>query len=568
MENIERIKNDALQHISGSVTYYRNNPLRFKNEILSGLTVAIAQVPESVAFSFVAGVDPIVGLYATFFLGLITAQIGGRPGMVSGAAGAMAVVIKEVMDSGGLYTESDLEDKELISSGPDKDPLADQADDQRLEYLLAVVILVGMLQAFAGVCGLSVYVKLIPVPVMTGFVNGLAVVIFLAQLQSFQVDDDEAMFNQYDADRDGQITRTEAETQFSTAYRGLSAANLAKEMNTIFSETDTNKDGVIDIEEFNADEDHRIHDGHDDLVRWLELDEGELWMMAVMISLTMAIMHFLPRLTTVVPSSLVGIIASTIFEHAINRTAIGLDTRTVKDMAPVAGGLPTFHIPDVPYTGETLAEILPVSISLCLVGLIESVLTLQLVDEILGDRSDSSGRCKQECIAQGIANFVSGIFSSMGGDAMIGQSTINVKSGGIGRLSTTFAALMFWFFILAASSVIELVPISALVGVLFMVVIYTFDWSCLPLMAGERASRLLYTADPAAPCFVVRQKFHQPKGRAPASDSFLIVLVTVVTVLTNLAYAVIAGVLVACVMFSWKFSDRLQVLPFLCPEPL
>lgn len=532
-----------------AVDFYKANPLRLKNEILSGLTVAIAQVPESVAFSFVAGVDPLVGLYATFFLGLITAQVGGRPGMVSGAAGAMAVVAKVVMEEGGLFSEDKLIERGEIAACAGCDSLRDQADDKRKEYLFLTMWIVGILQMLMGFFQMGALVKLIPQTVMTGFVNGLATIIFMAQLESFQELDWEKSFNYFDTDRSGYLSQAEVTARFAEDLPDLSPQDLNTEINSIFAESDTDGDGLISYSEFKEDKDHAVHDGHDEHKMWRTLDDANTWIMLLYVFGSMAIVHYLPRYTKAVPSSLVSICMCTILEHAITRPAVGQETPTVRDMAPVKGGLPEFHIPDVDMDNEALNIIMPTAISLAAVGIIESVLTLQLVDEILDDTSDSTGRCTQECIAQGVANLMSAMFQSMGGDAMIGQSTINVKSGGIGRLSTTFASIMFFIFILALSSVIELVPVAALTGVLFMVVIYTFDWSCLQLMTGD-IPELLKTGKitPAG-----------ARNRCRWQDSLLIILVTVVTVLTNLAIAVTFGVVVAALLYAWDTSTALTL---------
>ena len=271
---------------------------------------------------------------------------------------------------------------------------------------------------------------------------------------------------------------------------------------------------------------------------------------------SMCVVHFFPRLSKVVPSSLVSIISCLFLEHVVFRN-MGIETPTVKDMATVKGGLPEFKIPDIDLDTESFMICLPTSISLALVGIIESVLTLQLVDEILEDISDSSGRCTQECLAQGVANLMSAMFQSMGGDAMIGQSTINVKSGGVGRLSTTFAAIMFLFFILALSTVIELLPVAALTGVLFMVVIYTFDWSCIGLISGLEL-KVGRANDEEAIKEAAKVRMLK-SGRCRWQDSLLIVMVTVVTVWTNLAIAVIIGVVIASILHAWDTSDHLKV---------
>lgn len=395
-----------------------------KNDILSGLTVSLALVPEAVAFSFVAGVDPLVGLYAAFLVGLITSIFGGRPGMISGATGALAVVMVSLVA------------------------------DQGVEYLFATVVLMGIIQILAGALRLGKFVRLIPHSVMLGFVNGLAIIIFLAQLSQFK-------------------------------YK--------------------NSAGVM---------------------TWLE--SNDMMLMLGLVALTMFIIHFLPKLTKALPSTLVGIITVTGLVHLL-----GLDTRTVLDMASVGGGLPTFHIPSVPFSMETFKIILPYSAILAAIGLIESLMTLQLVDEI----TETRGRANRECVGQGLANVVTGFFGGMGGCAMIGQSMINVNSGGRGRASGISAAIFLLFFIVVGSSLIELIPLAALVGVMFMVVFGTFEWSSVRIL-----------------------------GKIPKSDAFVIVLVSTVTVFTDLAIAVACGVIVSSLVFAWKKSERIKSVEYIDDE--
>jgi SulP family sulfate permease len=397
-----------------------------KNDVLSGLTVALALVPEAVAFAFVAGVEPLVGLYAAFMVGLITSIFGGRPGMISGATGAMAVVMVSLVAIHGV------------------------------EYLFATVVLTGVLQILAGLFKLGKFIRLVPHPVMLGFVNGLAIVIFLAQLGQFKV---------------------------------------------------TNEMGEL---------------------VWME--GNQLLTMGGLIVLTMAIIHLLPKLTKAVPSSLVAIVVVTLLVQSL-----GLDTRTVVDFvrdmtndpaASIAGGLPTFAIPNVPFNFETLKVILPFAIVLAAIGLIESLLTLTLIDELTGTR----GRGNKECIAQGAANTATGFFGGMGGCAMIGQSMINVNSGGRGRASGITAALALLGFILFASGLIEQIPLAALVGVMFIVVIGTFEWSSFRIL-----------------------------GKVPKADAFVIVLVSGVTVATDLAIAVVVGVIVSALVFAWEHAKHVAV---------
>ena len=385
-------------------------------ELMAGLTVALALVPEAVAFAFVAGVEPLVGLYAAFIVGLITALFGGRPGMISGATGALAVVMVALVAEHGV------------------------------EYLFATVVLMGVLQLVAGAFRLGKFIRLVPTPVMLGFVNGLAIVIGLAQLGQFQV-----------------------------AVEGGGR-------------------------------------------EWMQ--GGQLALMLALVALTMAVIWLMPRLTTAIPAPLVGIVVV-----AGLVIGLGLDAPRVGDLASIEGGLPPFHIPEVPLTWETLRIIAPYALILAAIGLIESLLTLNLVGEITGERGGAS----QECLAQGAANTITGFFGGMGGCAMIGQSMINVRSGGRTRLSGLSAALFLLAFILVASSLIEQIPLAALVGVMFMVVIGTFAWRSLTIMR-----------------------------RIPLSDSFVIVLVTVVTVLTDLAIAVIVGVIVSALVYAWNNARRIH----------
>ncbi len=394
----------------------RKSKATLKNDLLSGLTVSLALVPEAVAFSFVAGVDPLVGLYAAFLVGLITSICGGRPGMISGATGALAVVMVSLVATHGV------------------------------EYLFATVLLMGFIQIMAGVLKLGKFVRIIPHPVMLGFVNGLAIVIFMAQLGQFKIKD--------------------------------AAGNF----------------------------------------QWLQ--GTSLYIMLGLVLLTMVIIHFLPKLTKAVPSTLAGIIFVTLLVKGL-----GVEAQTVADMASVGGGLPTFHIPMVPFNLETLKIIFPYAFILAAIGLIESLMTLQLVDEI----TETRGRANRECVGQGLANVVCGFFGAMGGCAMIGQSMINVNSGGRGRASGITAALCLLFFIVAGSSLIEMIPLAALVGVMFMVVIGTFEWSSVRIL-----------------------------GKIPRSDAFVIILVSAVTVFSDLAIAVACGIITSALVFAWKKSERIK----------
>lgn len=397
--------------------FFAKRTASYKTDILSGLTVALALVPEAVAFAFVAGVAPLVGLYAAFIVGFLTSILGGRPGMISGATGALAVVMVSLVASHGV------------------------------EYLFATVVLMGLIQISAGVFKLGKFVRMIPHPVMLGFVNGLAIVIFLAQLSQFKV----------------------------------------KDVNGILV--------------------------------WMQ--GHQLMLMLGLCILTMFIIHFFAKITKAVPSPLVAIGVVTLLVHFFN-----LDTRTVGDLATLKGGLPEFHIPMVPINFETLQIILPYAGILAAIGLIESLMTMTLIDEI----TETRGKGNRECIGQGVANTVTGFFGGMGGCAMIGQSMINVTSGGRGRMSGLSASLFLLSFILFASGLIEMIPLAALTGIMFMVVIGTFAWSSL---------RILH--------------------KVPKTDAFIIVLVSGVTVATDLAIAVAVGVIISALVFAWESSKNIHV---------
>lgn len=399
-------------------------PMRIKTELLSGLTVALALVPEAVAFSFVAGVHPLVGLYAAFIVGLITAVIGGRPGMISGATGALAVVMVALVAIHGV------------------------------EYLFATVVLMGIMQVLAGVFRLGKFIRLVPHPVMLGFVNGLAIVIFLAQLTQFQIP------------------------------------------------------------------------GPDGMKVWM--DGWPMITMLGLVVMTMLIIWIMPKITAIIPAPLAGIaiVAAIVI-------GFGIDVPRVGDLASIKGGLPEFGIPMVPLNLETLKIIFPFALVLAAIGLIESLLTLNLVGEMTGNRGGAS----QECIAQGVSNTVTGFFGGMGGCAMIGQSMINIKSGGRTRLSGITAALFLLAFILVGSSLIEQIPLAALVGVMFMVVIGTFAWRSVTILR-----------------------------RIPLTDAMVMILVTFVTVISDLAIAVVVGVIVSALAFAWRNARHIHATAHFTPE--
>lgn len=396
----------------------------WKDDALAGLTTAFALVPGTIAFAFVAGVPPLAGLYAGFIVCLITAAFGGRPGMISSAAGSLAVVMVALVAEGNRRG----------------------GDGAGFEYLLLAVLLMGAIQVLIGVLKLGRLIRLVPHPVMMGFVNGLAIVVFLSQLKMFR-------------ERDGS----------------------------------------------------QVGD-------WLH--GGDLWLMLGLVALTMAIVYLLPRLTKKVPSSLVAIAVVSLVGLA------GVDTQTVGDLSSVRGALPTPHLPDVPWNGETFAFVLPYAFILALVGLVETLMTLQLIDEITGTR----GKGNREALALGAANLVTGFFKGMGGCALVGESLINIGSGGRGRTSGVVASLALLVFILFGAPLIDRIPIAALTGVMFVVVIATFEWSSFKTI-----------------------------GRVPLSDVFVILAVTGITVWHDLATAVIAGVILSALVFAWKSAKHVRV---------
>ncbi|TRZ41458.1 SulP family inorganic anion transporter [Robertkochia solimangrovi] len=414
--------------------FIRKRAANAKNDILSGLTVALALIPEAVAFAFVAGVPPLVGLYAAFMIGLITSVFGGRPGMISGATGALAVVMVHLVAEGN-------------ARGIDGENLG-------LYYLFATVILMGIIQMLAGVFKLGKFVRLIPHPVMMGFVNGLAIVIFLSQLGMFKY----------------------------------------------------------------VQNGERI---------WMH--GTDLYLMIGLVGLTMAIMWLLPKVYKKLPEALIAILAvsAIVIFGKLDVATVGSFIRDGGGEG-LKGGLPDFQwdlFNKVPMNMETLRFIGPYALILAAIGLIESLMTLNLIDEL----TETRGSANRECMAQGGANIITGLFGGMGGCAMIGQSIINIKSGGRTRLSGIVAALTLLMFILFASAYIEQVPIAALVGVMFMVVIGTFAWSSF---------RILH--------------------KIPLSDAIVLIAVSLLTVIFDLAIAVIAGVIISALVFSWENAKRIR----------
>lgn len=396
---------------------YKNKikKIDYKLEVLSGITVTLALIPEAIAFSIIANVNPLVGLYSAFIIGLITAMLGGRPGMISGATGAIAIVVVSLVLQHGV------------------------------EYLFVAVILMGLIQIIIGILKLGKFMRLVPKPVIYGFLNGLAIVIFLSQIAQFKTPSGD----------------------------------------------------------------------------WLT--GSALAIMIFFVILGMVIIHFLPKYTKKIPSSLIAIIVISIITISLQ-----IPTKTVGDIASIAGGLPTFHIPLVPINLETIIIILPYSIIMALVGLIESLLTLNVIDEM----TETRGKSNKESIAQGIANTICGLFGGMGGCAMIGQSIINISSGARTRISGIVASLGLILIVIYGSSLVEMIPMAALVGVMFMVSIGTFEWSSLRIIK-----------------------------KVPKVDVIVMIIVATVTVLfDNLAAAVIVGVIISALSYCWKSAKKINAI--------
>lgn len=395
--------------------------VNYKTEILAGLTVAMTMIPESLSFAILAGFPPLSGLYAAFIMGLITALFGGRPGMVSGGAGATVIVLIALMQSNGL------------------------------EYVFAAVALAGILQILAGIFKLGKFIRLVPQPVMFGFVNGLAVVIFMSQME-----------------------------QFKTIVNGQSV--------------------------------------------WLS--GSPMFIMLGLVTLTIAIVLFFPRVTKAVPASLVAIVI--VFALVF---FLGVETKTVRDIASVSGGFPPFHIPNIPINLENLQIIFPYALIMASVGLTEGLLTLNLVDEI----TETKGNGNRECIAQGSANILNGFFFGMGGCPMIAQTLVNLSAGSRARLSGIIAALTILFIILFGAPIIEQLPIAALVGVMIMVAIGTFEWASFRII-----------------------------NKMPKHDIFVGIVVALITiVLHNLALAVLIGVIISALVFAWESAKRIRAKKYI-----
>jgi len=394
--------------------------INYKNEVLAGLTVAMTMIPESLSFAILAGFPPLVGLYAAFIMGLITAILGGRPGMVSGGAGATVVVLIALMQSHGI------------------------------EYVFAAVAMAGVIQILVGIFKFGKFIRLVPQPVMYGFVNGLAVIIFMSQLG-----------------------------QFKTTINGETA--------------------------------------------WLA--GSALYTMLGLVALTIAVVIIVPKITKAIPASLVAILV--VFAVVLG---FGIETKTVQDIASVQGGFPPFHIPNITFTFETIKVIFPYALIMSAVGLTEGLLTLNLVDEITGTRGNSN----RECIAQGTANIANGFFTGMGGCPMIAQTLVNLNAGSRARLSGIIAAITILIVILVGAPVIGKLPMAALVGVMMMVAIGTFEWASFGII-----------------------------NKMPKSDIFTGILVALITILLhNLALAVLIGVIISALVFAWESAKRIRARKF------
>ena len=396
--------------------------INYKNELLAGFTVAMTMIPESLSFAILAGLSPLTGLYAAFMMGLVTAVLGGRPGMVSGGAGATIVVLIALIKTHGV------------------------------EYLFATVVLAGMFQLLVGIFKLGKFVRLIPQPVMYGFLNGLAVIIFMAQVEQFK---------------------------------------------------------IIDV---------------NGITSWLQ--GTSLYIMLGLVALTITIVYFFPKITKAVPASLIAILI--VFAVVLG---FNINTKTVADIAHISGNLPSFHIPSIPFSLETLQIIFPYALIMAGVGLIESLLTLSMVDEI----TNSKGSANKESVAQGIANITNGFFGGMGGCAMVAQTLVNLNAGSRARLSGIIASITILIIILVGAPFIEKIPMAALVGVMMMVAISTFQWVSITIV-----------------------------NKMPKSDIFVGITVALITVvLHNLALAVLVGVVISALVFAWDNAKRIRARKYI-----
>ena len=395
--------------------------INYKTELLAGFTVAMTMIPESLSFAILAGFPPLVGLYGAFIMGLITSIFGGRPGLISGGAGATVVVLIALMKSHGL------------------------------DYVFGAIALAGIIQLVVGILKLGKFIRLVPQSVMYGFVNGLAIIIFMAQIAQFQ-------------------------------------------------------------------------DSNDGVSTWIS--GSSLYIMTGLVALTIAIVLIVPKITKAIPASLVAIIV--VFAVVIG---FGIDTKQVVDIASISGGLPPLHIPNIPFNLETLNVIFPYAVIMAAVGLTEGLLTVNLVDEI----TETKGNSNRECLAQGTANLANGFFFGMGGCPMIAQTLVNLSAGSRARLSGIIASITILIIILVGAPVIEKLPIAALVGVMIMVAIGTFEWASFKIIT-----------------------------KMPKSDVIIMVIVMLITVfMHNLALAVLVGVIISALIFAWENAKRIRAKKYI-----
>jgi SulP family sulfate permease len=495
-----------------------------KNDILSGLTVALAMIPEVVAFAFVAQISPIVALFGAFVVGIISAIFGGRPGLISGAAGAVAVIFVHMIQEGHA--------KGLLFDNP--------VENMGYFYLLAAVVLMGVIQVLAGVFKLGKFVRLIPHPVMMGFVNGLAIVIFMAQLGMFK-ESQKDYFGQNKRDTIAkELVYNVSDNQVIDVLSGTVLYTIKDKSVVNFQ---TNKEDFIisDGQVFNPITKKVIFNVNEDGFYSVKdigvlksIMQGEkLYVMIGLVLLTMLIVWGLPKLTTKIPAALTAILIVTLIS-----IFSGLSSINVGDFIRDGGGAGLNGIDEIskkinllelwshlPFNFDTLKFIAPYAFLAAIVGLIETLMTMNLVDEL----TDTKGNGNKECVAQGAGNMVSGLFGGTAGCGMIGQTVININAGGRGRLSGVMMSLTLLTFILFADKYIEQVPIAALVGVMFMMVIETFAWSSFRIMK-----------------------------KIPKADAFVLILVSAMTVIFDLAIAVVAGVIVSALVFAWENAKRIR----------
>lgn len=504
--------------------YLKNKKLNIKDDALAGITVSLAMIPEVVAFAFVAQISPIVALFGAFVVGIISAVFGGRPGLISGAAGAVAVIFVHMIQEGHA--------KGLLFENP--------VENMGYFYLLAAVVLMGVIQIFAGLFKLGKFVRLIPHPVMMGFVNGLAIVIFMAQL---------GMFTENTKDFFGQNKRktTSKELVYNVNNNEvkdvLSGTVLytIKDASVINNQTKSADFIISDGQVFNPTTKKVIFNVKEDGFYSVK-DSGvvksamqgeKLYIMIGLVLLTMFIVWGLPKITTKIPAALTAILVVTLISifSGLNAINVGDFIRDgggagLNGIAELSNNLNVLELwSNLPFNLETLKFIAPYAFLAASVGLIETLMTMNLVDEL----TETRGNGNKECIAQGAGNMVSGLFGGTGGCGMIGQTVININAGGRGRLSGVMMSLTLLTFILFADKYIEQVPIAALVGVMFMMVIETFAWSSFRIMK-----------------------------KIPASDAFVLIIVSAVTVFFDLAIAVFVGVIISALSFAWSSAKKIR----------